>query len=264
MINNSHKHQIITRETHDLYYCESSFSDEAIIYCHGGAFRYGDKSDNSAFLAALAEKTRMRVYSVGFRNIDEARSLKTMIDDINNSINTIVRCDSISHFHMMGASSGAYLAWILSLFVLNPEKYDICLDYKLKSVTLISGYYLFKPNDPITQMLCLFPAFQDFPQEIRNVDMTYSGFNLAPMLLITGTEDSCLEDSKVLYDALTKSKVANVEIKIFESDADMADHCFIIDRPDADVSQKALDCIYSFIKVNQINCIWEGADINSI
>ncbi len=244
--NNSYN--FISKDEYDLHFYDNFISDEAIIYCHGGAFRYGDKSDNIVFLAALSEKMSMRVYSVGYRNIDDARSLKTMIDDINDSINSIVRDDSISHFHIMGASSGAYLVWILSLLASNPEKYNYSTKYSVNSVTLISGYYLFKRHDPITQMLCLFPAFQDFPQELRNVDMNYTGLSNLPVLLITGTEDSCLEDSKVLYNSLQRSEATEVELKIFESDADKAEHCFIIERPETQISEEAFDCILSFIK----------------
>lgn len=248
MNNTNYSCTFFLNDKFDMYCSDKYVSDEAIIYCHGGAFRYGDKSDNSGFLAALAEKMSMRVYSVGYRNIDEARSLKTMIDDINDSINSIVRNDSISHFHIMGASSGAYLVWILSLLASNPEKYNYSTKYTVSSVTLISGYYLFKRHDPITQMLCLFPAFQDFPQELRNVEMNYSGLNLFPVLLIAGTEDSCLEDNNVLYNSLIRSEATEVELKVFESDSDKVDHCFIIERPEKEISEKAFDCIYYFIK----------------
>ena len=234
-------------KTHDYYFCDGSVSDEAIIYCHGGSFRYGDKGDNSDFLTALAEKTSMQVYSVGYRNIDEARSLRTMIDDIVEIISLIVDRSAITHFHIMGASSGAYLVWIMSIMISNPEKFGISSKFTIDSVTLISGYFLFKRNDPITQMLCLFPAFQDFPKSIKDVEMDYSGYDLPPILLITGDADGCREDSEVLFNAVKTTNTTEIELSVSSSDTDMADHCFIIERPDAEVSKKVFEQICTFI-----------------
>lgn len=199
---------MICRKIYDVYYCDKTNADEAIIYCHGGAFRYGNKGDNQDFLAVLAEKMSMRVYSIGYRNLDEARTLKNMIEDINNCIEIIAKTDSISHFHLMGASSGAYLIWILSLMVSNASKFGMNCNYDIDSVILISGYFLFKRNDPITQAFCLFPTFQDFPEAIRNIIMDYSDYRLPSTLLISGANDSCLEDSKVLYEAIKKSNLS--------------------------------------------------------
>ncbi len=125
----------ISRKEYDLYYGNGAIANEAIIYCHGGAFRYGKKSENSEFLATLAEKMSMRVYSVDFRNIDEARSLKVMIDDIVDSINRIVEQDSITRFHIMGSSSGAYLVWIMSIMLANPEKFCVKANFDVESLT---------------------------------------------------------------------------------------------------------------------------------
>lgn len=238
---------MICRKLYDVYYCDNTDANEAIIYCHGGAFRYGDKGNNQDFLAALAEKMSTRVYSVGYRNLDEARSLTNMIKDIRESIESIAKEDAISHFHIMGASSGAYLVWILSIMASNTEKFDISFDFMVDSVTLISGYFLFKKEDPITQMLCLFPAFQGFPLDIKRVDMDYSGYSLPPVLLITGDEDGCLEDSKVLYEAVKKTNQTQIDLCVFSSRSDKANHCFLTHRPETEESEQAFDRIHSFI-----------------
>ena len=241
-------YQIKKNDLYDKYEFDSTVGDEAIIFCHGGAFRYGDKGDNSNFLAALSEKTSMRVYSIGYRNLDEAHSLKNMIDDISVIIDSIVKTDSISHFHIMGASSGAYLVWILSIMVSNAEKFNINYDFEVDSVTLISGYFLFKRDDLITQMFCLFPTFQSFPQEIKSVDMDYSSYNLPPIILITGEDDGCLEDSQVLYEAVKRSNSTEIKLSVLESSLkEKADHCFLIQIPNSEVAKQAFDQIYSFI-----------------
>lgn len=248
MSNNAHIYHLKSEKLYDLYYCDGTDSDTAIIYCHGGAFRYGDKGDNRDFLAALAEKLSMRVYSVGYRNLDEARSIINMIKDIRESIESIVKEDSISHFHIMGASSGAYLVWILTIMASNTEKFNVSFDYMVDSVTLISGYLLFKKVDPITRMLCLFPSFQGFPQDIKRVDMDYSGYNLPPVLLITGKDDGCLEDSKVLYETVKKTNRTKIELRVINSQTDKADHCFISKRPYTEESKQAYEYMHSFIK----------------
>lgn len=234
-------------DAYDVYSVPDPIVDEAVIYCHGGAFRDGDKSDDPGFLTALAEKTSMRVYSVGFRNLDEARKIRTMVDDIAGVIGLISDKHAVKRFHLIGASSGAYLVWILSLMLSNAQKFDVRCDFSIRSVILLSGYFLYDKEHPLIQALYLFPTFQDFPEEIRSVDMDYSGYWIPPVLLITGDEDGCLEESKALYKAVKNSNGTDAELVVLQSGEDKADHCFMLGRPDAAISQKAFDCIRAFI-----------------
>ena len=235
-------------DAYDVYSSNIHVRDEAVVYCHGGAFKYGDKGDNKEFLTALAKKTSMRVYSVGYRNLDEARKIRTMVDDIAGVISQITEKDKIKRFHLIGASSGAYLAWILSILASNPGKFDTDCDYSIVSVILLSGYFVFNEKDSITQALLLYPTFQDFPKEIKDVDMDYHSYRLPPVMLISGEEDGCLEDSKVLYEAVKRSKRTEVEMVVLKSAGDKADHCFMIHRPDCGISKKAINCIDVFIR----------------
>ncbi len=234
-------------DAYDVYLPMFAGKEEAIVYCHGGAFKYGDKGDNPGFLAALAERTGMRVYSVGYRNLDEARKIKTMIDDIAAVIDTIAKKDSVSRFHLVGASSGAYLIWILSLMISNAAKYDITCDYKIGSVILLSGFFLFKDDHPLTKSLFLYPTFQGFPKELKNVEMDYHGYLIPPVLLITGEDDGCFEDSKTLYDAVKRTEGTDIEMIVLKSGAEKADHCFMTERPEMAISKKAISCIHAFI-----------------
>ncbi len=234
-------------DAYDVYLPMFAEKEEAIVYCHGGAFKYGDKGDNPGFLAALAERTGMRVYSVGYRNLDEARKIKTMIDDIAAVIDTIAKKDSVSRFHLVGASSGAYLIWILSLMISNAAKYDITCDYKIGSVILLSGFFLFKDDHPLTKSLFLYPTFQGFPKELKNVEMDYHGYLIPPVLLITGEDDGCFEDSKTLYDAVKRTEGTDIEMIVLKSGAEKADHCFMTERPEMAISKKAISCIHAFI-----------------
>ena len=234
-------------DAYDVYQPLNAKKSEAIVYCHGGAFKYGDKGDNPGFLAALAERTGMRVYSVGYRNLDEARKIKTMIDDIAAVIDTIAKKDSVSRFHLVGASSGAYLIWILSLMISNAAKYDITCDYKIGSVILLSGFFLFKDDHPLTKSLFLYPTFQGFPKELKNVEMDYHGYLIPPVLLITGEDDGCFEDSKTLYDAVKRTEGTDIEMIVLKSGAEKADHCFMTERPEMAISKKAISCIHAFI-----------------
>ena len=234
-------------DAYDVYLPLNAKNSEAIVYCHGGAFKYGDKGDNPGFLAALAEGTGMRVYSVGYRNLDEARKIKTMIDDIAAVIDTIAKKDSVSRFHLVGASSGAYLIWILSLMISNAAKYDIECDYKIGSVILLSGFFLFKDDHPLTKSLFLYPTFQGFPKELKNVEMDYHGYLIPPVLLITGEDDGCFEDSKTLYDAVKRTEGTDIEMIVLKSGAEKADHCFMTERPEMAISKKAISCIHAFI-----------------
>ena len=234
-------------DAYDVYLPMFAEKEEAIVYCHGGAFKYGDKGDHPEFLAALAEKTGKRVYSVGYRNLDEARKIKTMIDDIAAVIDTIAKKDSVSRFHLVGASSGAYLIWILSLMISNAAKYDITCDYKIGSVILLSGFFLFKDDHPLTKSLFLYPTFQGFPKELKNVEMDYHGYLIPPVLLITGEDDGCFEDSKTLYDAVKRTEGTDIEMIVLKSGAEKADHCFMTERPEMAISKKAISCIHAFI-----------------
>ncbi len=96
-------------------------------------------------------------------------------------------------------------------------------------------------------MLCLFPAFQRFPLSIKNVEMDYSDYNLPPILLITGEDDGCLEDSKLLYDAVKRTNRTKIELNVSNADTDKVDHCFIVEAPYTDVSKQVFKCIYKFI-----------------
>lgn len=234
-------------DAYDVYLPMFAGKEEAIVYCHGGAFKYGDKGDNPGFLAALAERTGMRVYSVGYRNLDEARKIKTMIDDIAAVIDTIAKKDSVSRFHLVGSSSGAYLIWILSLMISNAAKYDITCDYKIGSVILLSGFFLFKDDHPLTKSLFLYPTFQGFPKELKNVEMDYHGYLIPPVLLITGEDDGCFEDSKTLYDAVKRTEGTDIEMIVLKSGSEKADHCFMTERPEMAISKKAISCIHAFI-----------------
>lgn len=234
-------------DAYDVYLPMFAEKEEAIVYCHGGAFKYGDKGDHPEFLAALAEGTGMRVYSVGYRNLDEARKIKTMIDDIAAVIDTIAKKDSVSRFHLVGASSGAYLIWILSLMISNAAKYDITCDYKIGSVILLSGFFLFKDDHPLTKSLFLYPTFQGFPKELKNVEMDYHGYLIPPVLLITGEDDGCFEDSKTLYDAVKRTEGTDIEMIVLKSGSEKADHCFMTERPEMAISKKAISCIHAFI-----------------
>ena len=234
-------------DAYDVYLPKNAKNTEAVIYCHGGAFKYGDKGDHPEFLAALAEKTGMRVYSVGYRNLDEARKIKTMIDDIAGVIDTISEKDSVKRFHLVGASSGAYLMWILAVMISNAAKFDMSCEYTIGSVVLLSGFFLFKEDHPLTKSLFLYPTFQGFPKEIKNVDMDYSGYWLPPAILITGEDDGCFEDSKTLYEAVKKTNIAEIEMVVLKSGTDKADHCFMIERPETAIAKKAICCIQAFI-----------------
>lgn len=235
--------KIDRNNAYDVYIPDSLKDDDtAVIYCHGGAFRYGDKGDDEKFLSVLAQKSSMKVYSAGYRNLDDARCFVNMINDIKACIDTVAEQDEISHFILMGASSGAYLVWILSLMFCDNEKYSI------DAVVLVSGYLLFEEEDGITNALCMFPAFQYFPTELKNVDMDYSGYKLPErVLLVTGDGDGCKKDSEVLYAALKKTASAKPEIVCAASDSEETDHCFIINDPYSEVAQRVfariIECV---------------------
>ena len=229
-----------TNRAYDKYYGDGRYPREAVLYIHGGAFRHGDKGDNKDFLAALAEMMGMCVYSVGFRNIDEARSLRTMIEDILKCMYKIAKDEGIDRFHLVGASSGAYLAWIVSLMVKNRTMYDVGGSFEIVSNILISGYFIFGLTDAITETLALFPAWQGFPMELKNVEMDYSAYVLPPTLLITGNDDGCLGDSKALCTAVKKTSNSEIVLYVAESSEDPVDHCFILKHPSSNASRKAL------------------------
>lgn len=223
-------------------------SSEAIIYVHGGAFRYGSNEDDTVFLSALAEKTSLTVYSAGYRNIDEARKLIVMVNDIMAVIDEVTQRDSIKTIHVVGASSGAYLAWIVALFLNNQERYSVVSDVKVKSVILISGYLYFGENDPITKYLGLYPSFQYFPEELKDVYRDYSDFSLSNrLLLITGDMDGCKKDMELLY---AKVKLSNPSTRLIISSSTqetMADHCFLINNPNSNISLKIFDEISALV-----------------
>ena len=239
---------ITKTQNYNLYISDSGISsDKAIIYCHGGAFRYGDKGDDEEFLSLLARKTSLPVYSVAFRNLDDARSIRYMIDDIKACMDLIHENDRINSFVLMGSSSGAYLAWILSIMLCNSEKYGISSEYKVSSVILISGYLVFEDNDGITNALGLFPSFQDFPKELKDVLMDYGDYGLPKhILLIAGEEDSC-QDSEELFKIINRIDKDNYCYLCAHSDNESTEHCFLTKYPESKVSQGLFDRIKEYL-----------------
>ena len=222
------------------------YPDGAIVYCHGGAFRYGRSNDDASFLTALSETTQMCVYSADFRNIDDARSIRGMVDDVISMINCINNDNCIKKIHMMGSSSGGYIAWITSMLLNNPERFGIKTSVNVESVTLISGFLLFNENDSITQYFRLFPAFQTI-REIKDIDTDYSDYTIARTLLITGDDDTCLIDSKTLHARLLEKDPNLSKLIIVSSDEESVEHCFLTEHPDSNISRNTLKEIKEFI-----------------
>ena len=217
---------------------------EPIIYCHGGAFCHGSSEDNLEFLETLAEKASMPVYSVGFRGIDDARMLDAMVGDITSAVNVIARETNSTAVHLVGDSSGAYLALVTMLKALNHERFETQADFTVKSVVLICGYLEFRENDSITNYLSQYPAYQYLPKELRKIlEIDYSELNLPHMLLITGDKDGCREDMVALYDRIiAKKPSAHADLIITKStEEEVADHCFPIYKAKTGIGENSLN-----------------------
>ncbi len=238
-------------EVYVRYLPDSCTGVEPIIYCHGGAFCQGSCEDNSEFLEMLAGKASMPVYSVGFRGIDDARMLDAMVGDITAAINAIVRETASTAVHIVGDSSGAYLALVTLLKALNRERFETQADFTVKSAILICGYLEFRDNDAITNYLSQYPAYQYLPKELRKLlEIDYSELNLPHMLLITGDKDGCREDMVSFSNRVNAMKPsANTRIIVAESTEDaVADHCFPIYKTKTEIGENALNEMASFLK----------------
>lgn len=245
-------------ETYIRYLPDDCTGVEAVIYCHGGAFRYGSCEYNREFLEELAQKSSMPVYSVGFRNIEDARMLYAMVADITSSVNAIVRETRCPSVHLVGDSSGAYLALVTLLNALNREHLGPQAIFTVKSATLICGYLDFRKNDPITCYLTQYPAFQCLPNALRKVlEADYSDVNLPHLQLITGDMDPCREDMESLCERITLTRPsADPELIFAEStEDDAADHCFPIYKPNSAIGKRAVGEMASFIKSHAIRIV---------
>lgn len=245
-------------ETYVRYLPDDCTGVETVIYCHGGAFRYGSCEHNRAFLEELALKSSMPVYSVGFRNIDDARMLYAMVADITSSINAIVRETRCSTVHLVGDSSGAYLALVTLLNALNHDHFGPRAIFNVKSVTLICGYLDFRENDSITSYFVQYPAFQYLPNELRKVlEADYSNIDLPHLQLITGDMDPCREDMESLCERITSTRPsADLEVIFAEStEEDAADHCFPIYKPNSTIGERAVCEMASFINSHAIRIV---------
>ena len=245
-------------ETYTRYLADNCTGVEAVIYCHGGAFRYGRCEDNAEFLETLAYKTSMPVYSVGFRSIDDARMLDAMVGDITSAVNAIVRETGCPVVHMVGDSSGAYLALVTMLKALNSGRFETQANFTVKSAALICGYLNFRGNDYITNFLTQYPAFQYLPKELRRVlETDYSGLDLPDLLLITGDTDGCREDMVSIYDRITATKPSAYTklIVVDSTEGETADHCFPIYKVNTDIGDKALDEMASLFKSHTVRLL---------
>ena len=248
-------------EDHEMYvrYLPDSCTGvEPIIYCHGGAFCHGSCEDNLEFLETLAEKTSMPVYSIEFRGIDDARMLNAMVGDITFAVNAIARETNSAAVHLVGDSSGAYLALVTMLKALNHERFETQADFTVKSAILICGYLEFRDNDSITNYLSQYPAYQYLPKELRKIlEIDYSDLNLPHMLLITGDKDGCREDMVSFSDRVNATKPsANTRIIVAESTEDaVADHCFPIYKANTRIGESSLNEMTAFFTEHAMRII---------
>lgn len=235
--------------SYDGYIFESN-KDVAVIYCHGGAFCYGDKRTDSEFVSCLAEELDISVFSLDYRNLESARTLYNMVSDIIECLKDIHKRFGIKNIHLCANSSGAYLALAAMIQINNHRKYNLQIEFEIASAILISGYYFFKEGDSITRYLRLYPAFQGFPEDLLMLERDYAGLDICPCLLISGDRDGCLEDSVIIHRCLQMNNdPQNVIYVQASSSQEEASHSYIVNSPQSELARQTYKVIRDFLNV---------------
>lgn len=197
--------------------------DDIIFYIHGGAFILGSVHSHAAMVSHIASRLNRKILAIDYRLAPE-HPFPAGLEDCATLIQTFCAANPGVQFGIIGDSAGGNLTMATQLklkasnglkiqysIVISPWTDLECknpsyltnstLDIVLNRKYLQDAAKTYAGREPLTQAL-LSPVNGNFKQ-------------LAPVLILCGTDEILVDDSVYLHQRLLESGV-EAEIKLFE------------------------------------------------
>ncbi len=246
------------RLTFDLYRpFDVSGQKDCFILIHGGAFVYGTKENDKNFGMHLARTSQIPVMNINYTLMPDA-DMSQIINEIFHAMNFAAKEYGFTHFHTVGDSAGAYLAYLTALAARNRHvAHEIWVFEKLKvsveSAALICGAFrndrkkwpgiYFEKEMPSKTEARRLPGFV---YDLASIGVKDPGLKVC---LITCDKDFpyCRKDTLELKKALED---AGAEVPFYDAQSTVIDgkeldcgHVFCIARPEWPQGVKSLQLI---------------------
>ena len=190
------------------------------VFIHGGAWGYGDKSEETDMVMPYAQEKNMISANINYRllTVDDASiCCRTMLEDINTAVAKVVElCRAkgytINKAMIWGKSAGAHLAMMYAYTYKDKSPVNIALCYNICGPANLTDRGFFTGNDiPAATMMFLFSR------------LTQRDINL-DNLLSEATSQALLQISPISYvNASTVPTIFNYcgeDKKVFKSNGD--------------------------------------------
>lgn len=219
-----------------------------IIYLHGGCFVLGSIFSHQALVSHLSKEIGLPFLFVEY-SVAPEKPYPYAINDILKVYQKLLIRYPKSKFVIMGDSAGAWLSMVLvsKIYELEMRAPNYCimispwidLSCSNKSITENSGKDPILTKDRLLELSYLFIGKQDkFPSNaLKLVDTRFP-----PTLILVGSEEILLDDSKLTYKKLIKFQ-NNVKLCIYNNQT----HVWLLDNINSMESQNAMGEIKSFL-----------------
>ncbi|MBQ7580551.1 MAG: alpha/beta hydrolase [Clostridia bacterium] len=194
------------------------------IFIHGGAWSYGDKSEETELITPYAKEKNMISANINYRLVkldDGSINCRTMLEDINNAVKKIVQvCSSkgyqINKAMVWGKSAGAHLAMMYCYTYKDKSPVNIALCYNICGPANLTDSGFFKGNDiPAYSMMTIFSRLAGRDINLDNLlsaETSQALLAISPISYVNASTvptifNYCGEDKKVFKsngDALEK------------------------------------------------------------
>jgi acetyl esterase/lipase len=224
---------------------EESEAGKLIIYLHGGAFVFGSIASHRALVSHVAEQLALPVLFVEYSLAPE-KPFPASVDDVEKVYRQIRVQYPEKEIILMGDSAGGGLAVTAlsrqgmeapaGLVLLSPWM-DLTCSYASQTTN--------RENDPILRREAIQQYGTWYMGDARlseaNPIETING-QFPPTLILVGSGEILLDDSKVLYDKFAYLQ-NRIKLTVYEN----ANHVWMLENIHSEASQKALREIVEFI-----------------
>jgi monoterpene epsilon-lactone hydrolase len=234
-----------------FYKTKAKSNNRVIVYLHGGCFAFGSINSHKALVSHLSKETNSTILFVDYSLAPE-NPFPAAINDIVKVYNYLASKMKIPVISFIGDSAGPGLITSV-VSILNREKNNANLgpcvmlspwvDLRNNSDSMTTN----KTLDPILskEALDVFTAFYIGKNRLSDANPIENLFGtFPPTLILVGTNEVLLDDSKMLYKKLIAEQPLT-ELTIYENET----HVWLSHDVQSESSKKAIEQIKKFISV---------------
>jgi len=237
-----------------FYKAKTKSTSRVILYLHGGCYAFGSINSHKALISHLANETNSTILFIEYSLAPE-NPFPAAINEILKVYNYLVNKIKIPVISFMGDSAGPGLITSV-VSILNKEKNNA----NLGRCVMLSPWVDLRNNsdsmtinkalDPILskEAMDVFTAFyigNNRLSEANPIEILFGPF--PPTLILVGTNEVLLDDSKMLYTKLIAEQPLT-ELTIYENET----HVWLSHDVQSKSSKKAIKQIQRFICVSEI------------